>query len=177
MVVINLTAESEPWTADVRVVRVADATSVADVSSSFEFAKFADALVPLGRRVVEALTTHTAIRAQPGPTAYRVPDAVDFPNYLLRIEQLLAVRTAGMEGAGEHFLSGEREIIEGNIHQCVANPKNVTTRLLLARTVASMRKIRPQIVDEFEKKLEKLQAEHPLPEPAQRIVGRILRGE
>jgi hypothetical protein len=93
--------------------------------------------------------------------------------YLLRLEQLLAVRSSGRDGAAIGFLSGEHEILEGNLHQCVAVPHSVNVRVLLARTLLAMKRIRPEILPKFEARVRLLQKEHPLAEPAQGVVQRL----
>jgi len=95
--------------------------------------------------------------------------------YMLRLEQLLAIRCAAMDGVPAGFLSGEREIIAGNIQQCAACPDSVPARILMAQTVSTMNRVRPDIIPEFNEKLDLLQKEHPLAQPADGIVQRILK--
>ena len=57
-----------------------------------------------------------------------MPDVVYLANYLLRLEQLLAVRCAGMDGVSPAFLNGEREIIDGNLQLCLWCPDNVVKK-------------------------------------------------
>ncbi len=72
------------------------------------------------------------------------------------------------------FLSGERDIVDGNIQQCLNLPQNVPARLLLVQTLVAMKKIRPDILPEFRDKLALLQKEKPLSESANGVVQRIL---
>jgi hypothetical protein len=65
-------------------------------------------------------------------------------------------------------------LILGNIQLCLASPHNPTTRLLLAQTMLGMKRIRPDIVQEFKDRVIMLQAEHPLPERIHGVVQRIL---
>jgi hypothetical protein len=104
---------------------------------------------------------------------YTVPGGVDFPLYLLRLEQLLAARCSAIEGVSPGFLHGEREIVDGNIQQCLAAPGSVGVRILLAQTLSALKRVHPEILPEFKDKLALLQKEHPLPEPACGVVRRI----
>jgi hypothetical protein len=78
---------------------------------------------------------------------------------LLRLEQLLAVRSSTIDGVRSSFLSGEREIINGNLQLCLACPNNVSTRLMLVQTLSGLKKVRPDILPEFKDKLNLLQKE------------------
>jgi hypothetical protein len=103
-----------------------------------------------------------------------VPHDRSFADYMLRLEQLLAVRSANMDGAKSNFLSGEREILLGNIALCADQPSNVTVRILLAQTVLTMHNVAPVVVSEFRDRLFLLQRQSPLGEPAQTITQRMI---
>ncbi|WP_053244573.1 hypothetical protein [Achromobacter sp. DMS1] len=61
---------------------------------------------------------------------------------------MLAVRCHGAGDPREPGLNGEREILDGNLRQCLAHPHSVNARLLLARTLRAMEKARPQAAAE-----------------------------
>jgi hypothetical protein len=108
------------------------------------------------------------------PALFEQPSERWFLEYLVRLEQLLAVRCSALDGIDSRsFLSGEREIVDGNLRLCLENPRAVNVRLLLAQTVASLRGSRAEVVSEFGDRLALLQKEYPLPEPAQSIVTDI----
>jgi hypothetical protein len=79
-----------------------------------------------------------------------------------------------MDGVQPGFLSGEREIIEGNLHLCLAHPESQSVRILLAQTLLAMKKIRLDVVAEFRDKVELLQKQHPLPGAAQGVIDRLI---
>jgi hypothetical protein len=106
--------------------------------------------------------------------SYTMPTKEEFSQYLLRLEQLLAVRCACLEGTGPDFLVGAREIIEGNIYLCLSMPGSINARILLAQTVLAMNRARPGIIPEFRERLALLQRERPLGEKASAIVQRLL---
>ena len=72
-----------------------------------------------------------------------------------------------MDGVQSDFLSGEREILDGNLQLCLDCPDNIITRILLAQTLQSMKRVRPSIVQEFKDRILLLLEEKPLAEPAQ----------
>jgi hypothetical protein len=133
-------------------------------------------MLELSRQVQTWLAHEDAAILQPTPSVYVVPCGKDFPYYLLRLEQLLAVRCEAMqaEQAAAGTLSGEREILDGNLQLCLAHPRNTPVRVLMAQTFWTMKLARPDILPEFKQRVEKLQSEHPLSEPAQSVVQRIL---
>lgn len=128
-------------------------------------------LINLAHRLLAAVASE--LKTQ-GPTVlYNLPTGSEFPLYLLRLEQLLATRCAAIDGAHK-FISNEREIIDGKIQLCVASPKSIPARVLLAQTLVAMKRVRPEILPEFRDKLALLQKEKQLDEPAQMIVQRII---
>ncbi len=83
-------------------------------------------------------------------------------------------RCGGMDGTPSGFLSGEREILRGNIQLCLDCPRDVAPRILMAQTFLAMRRARPDILPEFKDTVTLLQKEHPLTEPVHGIVRRLL---
>ena len=122
------------------------------------------------------LAAEAKVKQQTISPLYRLPEADRLPDYLLREEQLLAVRCARMETAPPRFLHGEREIVEGNLQLCLACPQNVITRILLVQTLLSMQKVRPEVVKEFIDKVRWLQKEYPLSQQAHAAVEEMLVG-
>lgn len=108
------------------------------------------------------------------PSLYGVPSGPDFISYLVRLEQLLAVRCSALENVPVNFLSGERDILDGSLHLCLAHPKCVSLRILLLQTCLSMKRIRPDIAQEYLGKLEMLQREHPLRDHEKAATGEFL---
>jgi hypothetical protein len=67
-------------------------------------------------------------------------------------------------------LHGEREIIDGNLQLCLAYPHNATVRVLLLQTLDYMKKVRPEVVEEFRGKVEKLQREYGVGLAEERVI-------
>jgi hypothetical protein len=74
----------------------------------------------------------------------------------------------------ESCLSGERDILDENLRDCLAYPNSISARALMAQTFWTMKFARPEILPEFKERVAMLQREHALSEPAQSVVQRIL---
>jgi len=171
VVIVHLKTQLDPWIAEVRLVRTIDVKCLAEFSEELSPDKPATAMLALAHRLLAAIASELETHS---PTAlYGFPTGTEFSFYLLRLEQLLATRCAAMDGV-TGFLSGEREIIDGNIQLCVASPNCIPARVLLAQTLLAMKRVRDDVLPEFRDKLALLQNEKPLQEPAHTIVQRII---
>ncbi|ADW67362.1 tetratricopeptide repeat protein [Granulicella tundricola] len=160
VVSVHIDAEVEPWTADLAFVRTSDGTRIGELSQEFNVANPEEGLRALAAETIELL----GAASWSGDSAqYHVPDATDFTAYLQRLEQLLALRCAGMEGVPPQFLNGEREIMNGALDLARAEPHNMVARVLLIETLVAMRPIRPELAQEFAQQVEALATTHPLP--------------
>jgi hypothetical protein len=160
VVTVHVDAEVEPWTAMLAFIRTQDGTTIGELEKEFDHQKPEEGLAELADEVVELLGVLGTTQESP---AYEVPGPATFGSYLLRLEQLLAVRCANMDGVVPQFLNGETEILQGELDLCVAEPQNVPARLLLRATLGALAKVKPQAVEEFAGSFEKLTTEHPLP--------------
>lgn len=160
VVTVHLDAEVEPWTAELAFVRTSDGVRIGELQAEFAPESPDTGLPRLADEVVELLS---ALGPASAAAAYVVPEGAAFGAYLLRLEQLLAVRCASMDGVSTKFLNGEREILSGEAELCMAEPENVAVRLLLVETFGAMERARPEIAAEFRGTFERLIAERPLP--------------
>jgi Tetratricopeptide repeat. len=174
IITCHLKTQAEPWILELRLVRSIDGKCLGNLCGSFPSAEPQQAIPGIARQLLTLLAQQAEVEIQAPPPSYQVPAGANFPYYLLRLEQLLAVRCGGIDGVQAGFLNGEREIIDGNIQQCLACPDNVGTRILLAETLKAMKNVRPDILPEFKDKIESLQKEKPLAEPAHSVVQRII---
>jgi tetratricopeptide (TPR) repeat protein len=163
-----------PWEVQLRLIRTIDAECVATLEGSFSPSDPESGLLDLSRRMITTLAKHTQAEISRPSTFYQVPGSKQLSEYLLRIEQLLAIRCAVAENQGPDSLSGVREILDGMIGLCLSCRSNAVVRILLAETVLAMRRIRPDVAAEFKEKVERLQKESQLSDPAQAIVQWIL---
>lgn len=173
-VITHLKPIAEPWAVELRLIRTIDATCLGTLEVSFPMPNPEQGLPDLASQLLALLAQEADVESEPTPPAYQVPGAPDFAYYLLRLEQLLAVRCGGMEGTRESFLSGERDILDGNLQLCLNHPQNTTVRILLAQTLLAMKRVRPDILPEFKERLAMLQKEHSLPEPAHAVIQRLI---
>jgi tetratricopeptide (TPR) repeat protein len=153
VVTVHIDAEVEPWTAMLAFIRASDGTRIGELEAEFSPDE-PGGLKQLAEEVVELLSVLGPATASP---AYVVPE--HFGSYLVRLEQLLAVRCASMENASPQFLNGEHEILQGQLDLCLAEPANVPARLLLENTFEAMEKIRPKVASEFAEKIDALKKE------------------
>ena len=172
-VLTHIKAIGDSWTVELRLVQTIDAKCVGELSISFPATKPEEGLLLLKKQLLNLLERHAEVELVPAPNAYQLPGAPHFGDYLVRLEQLLAVRCAGMDGM-KNGLNGEREIIDGNLQLCLDSAENVTARILLAQTLLAMKKVRPDVLREFKEKIALLQKEKKLPEPAQGVVQRLI---
>ena len=173
-VTAHLNVQKEPWRLELRLLRTIDGACIGVLERNFSMASPESVIPALMDEILTLLQAETGAVVLPPPSAYAVPAGQSFSYYLLRLEQLLATRCSAMDGAQPGFLSGEREIIDGNLHLCLAHPDSQPVRILLAQTLLAMKRIRPDVVAEFRDKAELLQKQHPLPGAAQGVIDRLI---
>lgn len=174
IVTTHLKTQTEPWTAEVRLIQADGEKCLSQHTVSLSSASPTAGVLRLAQELLDALNCEAGIRMHPVPPAYALPEEAGFPYYLLRLEQLLAVRCSNIDGVAPGFLNGARDIIDGNIDLCLQTPQSINVRLLLAQTLLSMKHNRPDILTEFAERVRLLQNEHPLSEEAQGIVQGII---
>lgn len=174
LVVTHLNNQSDEWAVDLRVLNTVDRQCIGRLSEPLSFVDPTPAVRRIADGLLELLKKHTNIQMNASAEKYLLPKTSYFPSYLLRLEQLLAVRCAGIDNVSSGFLNGEREIIDGSLLQCLDAPTSVNTRLLFAQTVRAMKTARPDILPEFVERIALLQKDHALPEPAHGVVQEIL---
>lgn len=174
VVISHLKTREQPWTVEMRLIRTSDGKCLGQFSESFAWAQLPDTVLHLAQNLLDWLKHEPEIKPQTVPAAYALPATQHLSNYLIRLEQLLAVRCSCMDDVPRGFLNGEREIIEGHLQQCLQTPYSVSVRLLFAQTLFAMNYVRPDIMPEFREQVNLLQEEHPLIESAQSVVQAII---
>jgi tetratricopeptide (TPR) repeat protein len=172
IITVHLKCRQESWDVELRLLQVSNGACIDTLSTSFA-PENPETILHLGDNLLERLSEKCGVYKRRPEPLYQVPTGQNFSSYLLRLEQTLAVRCSSMTEVQKGFLSGEREIINGNIQLCLSCPQNVTTRLLLAKTLVAMKKSHPDILPEFKDKVNSLQTDHPLPEPTHGIIQNI----
>lgn len=174
IVVTHLAAKSHPSQIKFRLLRCIDGSLLDSGSFPLDASNLEPSFRQLANRLLSTLCQQAQVEPIHQPSVYQVPHGPNFNDYQLRIEQALAVRASGMDDTRPDFLSGQREIILGNVLLCLNEPQNVTTRVLLVETLARMKKVHPQVVAELRDKVQKLEREHPLAEPAQSVIETMM---
>ncbi|MFZ5496732.1 MAG: hypothetical protein ACOZE5_15540 [Verrucomicrobiota bacterium] len=168
--VLHIDGGTTPWTASLRLLRTIDGSLLGTASTAVTPETSEHAFNHLSGELQKLVVAHAQVHPSISPGFYQVPAGSDFAVYQLRLEQELAVSFAATDGLKGGFLSGEREIILGNLQLCVNHPRNATTRLLLVQTLTHMNKARPDVVAELRDKIALLQKEKPLAEPVHALV-------
>ena len=162
VVVTHVKAQQSPWSATMRLLRCSDGKCVFQ-KEAFVTPDRTDLLgVELAIELQRALAEHAGTKP-PAASEYLPPAPPQLGSYMLRLEQLLAVRCATSVKA----LHGIREIVDGCLHLCLDLPDSVLLRTLLADVIARVRNVRPDVIEEYAERLALLEQEHPLSEPAQ----------
>jgi tetratricopeptide (TPR) repeat protein len=174
VVILFLKPSSEPWSAELRLVQTIDAKCLGTVTASFPSAQPEAGVPALANQLIALLQEHAEVQPLAPPPQYQAPVTAWFGSYLLRLEQLLAVRCASMDDVPSGSLSGEREIVDGNLQLCLEYPQNVGIRILFVQTLLAMKRARPAVVAEYREKVARLQREKPLPEPAHSVLQRLI---
>lgn len=174
VVTLHLKSAQEPWSVDVRVLRVQDERLLRSFSHTLDETRLEASIPKLtGDLIASLVDQNLAQSVEPSPL-YKVPEGCHFADYLLRLEQLLALRCASMETTPRGFLNNEREIIEGNIGLCADYPHNFTLRLLLAKSLLALSRVRPDIMPEFETKLAVLGRDQPMDAECQKVIDAVI---
>lgn len=174
LVTIHLKCQSTPWQVEARLIRISDGVCLRELSGGIDIdAPFAD-VTTLATQLLTSLHKDAHIALSAGSDLYKVPNGAQFSYYLLRLEQLLAVRCAANNLSTSSFLSGERAIIDGNLQLCLEFPANAVTRILLAQTLTSMKQMRPEVLVEFKDRVKLLEEKWPLQGIAGETVRRVI---
>ena len=143
-----------------------EAVDLADVSVQFAFDDIGALATELWSRLQPALAAVIGPATEPPSPRYTLPAAAQLSNYLLRLEQLLAVRCAAAVAKEHYNLSGEREILRGMLALAVAEPQCLPARLLLNDCLLRFHGMRPEIAAEFREQATLLQTRYPLADQA-----------
>lgn len=171
---LHLRTTTTPWSLEVRLLRTIDGALLASTALSLASQPPGALFTQVAETVLGLLLEHAELATLPAPESYVIPHPADIGEYTLRLEQALAVAMATLPAAEGGSLNREREIISGMLQLCLAEPRNLPARLLLVQTLTNLRKVRPQVVAEFQEKVTLLQQEHPLPLPAQGVIQRMV---
>lgn len=161
MISVVINEFSEKWNIVLRLLSVSDASCLAEIQGDAIPDNPGPAVTQLAERMITLLIRHTGILAITPPLWYQVPAALVFNDYLLRLEQQLAVFLS-QEKKQPDNLSGEREMLDGILQLAVNNSRNPLVRIVLVRTLYHLNNVRPDIVAEYKDKILLLQKNYPI---------------
>ncbi len=172
----HVDTRAQTWVATAKLARAADGTELGAVRAEFPAGQPEYGMLALASSL-QRLLERQGVGSQPAPAVYQVPETGALANYLLRLEQLLILRSAATAEEEMRPASGEREVMEGVLGLALQQPANPTVRALMAATAMTMWRVRPEIAEEFEDRLELLGREQPLGEPLDGILFAMVTDE
>ena len=172
-VVTHLQAVGAVWRVEARLVRTSDSTVLGMTIAEVAPKAPEDGVRGLVGELLALLQREAGLVLAAPPAEYQVPTGRDFGLYLLRLEQLLAVRCNTMIDGAPGFFGGEREVLDGALHLCLTQPENIPARLIFAQLLRQLVPGRPQVVAEYRAKVQLLQKDKPLPGVAGAIIERL----
>jgi tetratricopeptide (TPR) repeat protein len=155
-------ATRDLWKLGLRLLRTSDRRRVANLSIETVPENPGAAVDHLAGKLTALLAEHAGVEGLMAPSWYQVPVGEDASDYLLRLEQQLAVASAHSDRLSGKGLTGEREILDGVLQLCVRLNANHLVRMLFIETLRHMRKTRPEVVAEFKDRIELLRRDHPI---------------
>jgi hypothetical protein len=162
VIAVTLDATQSLWNLGLRLVRREDGHRIAEARVEAAAQNAGPAVERLAGKLLKLLAKHARVQASPAPTWYQIPVGQDSSDYLLRLEQQLAVACMHLDFLKGGGLSGERELLDGILQLCVRQPTNLTVRMIFAQTLRQIQKVRSEILPEYREKIDLLQRDHPI---------------
>ena len=160
---VHLRLAGAEATLDLRVLGVGESIEVLrELSVPLLWENVGQTATRLSESMELALEQHIGKAVGEAPARYIVPEEAALGDYLLRLEQLLAVRCAMVEGNGVRFLSGTREIVRGTFDMVLRTPTSLPARLILLGTLRGLQKVEPEVAAEFSDQAKLLEKRYPL---------------
>jgi tetratricopeptide (TPR) repeat protein len=173
VVVTHMAAPTDAAAVELRMVRTIDAHCLGRFSVTCKFTDPQEGVRKLANLLLALIAEHGLAERSAAPDFYKLPDGEQVNNYLLRLEQLLAIRCAAVDDKDADFLYGTRGIVDGNLQLSLHYPQNPLLRFLLAQTLRSLRHVQPEVVAEFQPKITMLQRQYPLAVPFKGIAQKL----
>lgn len=159
---VMLNTINPEWEVSVDAIHRLSRTSIGKIITKVVPENPGPTILQLGNDVTEVLVNRAGVNVIPTPEWYVMPDEIASSNYLLRLEQQLAVACENLDFLQGGALQGEHEIIDGILQLSAGAPTNKTFRMIFSETLRQMKKLHPNVVAEFREKVILLQKEHPL---------------
>ena len=159
VVLMHINARSVPWQMQFSLWAGAEGIKMSDWEEPIDVRNPAAAVTA---SLITLIRSLGSIKTSETPEELATPPQQHLPQYLVAIEQSLAVSTANIETNSDNPLFAERSIVDNLLSLAVAMPGSARTRCLLLNTLEKEARRRPDIVREYSEKLHRLQKEHPL---------------
>jgi tetratricopeptide (TPR) repeat protein len=160
LVLTHLRCDETPWRLEARLIRVSDGSCIETTAARFDQSNFNE-VFDVARMLPAWLSKNAGIIHAEPSGRYLPPGESNRGDYLLRLEQLLALRCANIDGAKES-VSGVREMIQGFLELCLRSPNSVNARFILAQGLSYLQNVEPSVTSEFASRVRLLQKEKPL---------------
>jgi tetratricopeptide (TPR) repeat protein len=161
IVFLHISAVSEPWNAELKLFDYNEKKLMGSWELSLDPEKAALTIKKELADLFNKLRKAADLASQTNDL-FLPPDEKQLASYISSLEQALAVVCATDLHNTDSFLYSERSIIDALFHLVASQPANVPARLLLMSTLLKESKRRPNIVQEYCKKIELLQKQIPL---------------
>jgi hypothetical protein len=171
---VTVDTTGPPWKIALSLVRQANGRRLSEASFEAVAENPGPTIERLAETLIQMMLAHDGVKRAPSPPWYELPPGQDASDYLLRLEQQLAVACMHFEFLKGAALHGERELLDGILQLCVRQPANLTVRMVLAQTLRQMKKVRPEILSEYREKVALLQRNHLLVGDAATLVAKAI---
>lgn len=170
---VTLDTTRPQWQLALRLLRIADGQRIAEAQVDVDSNNPGPSVELLAEKLIKVLVEQARITTTPAPDWYLIP-AGNSIDYLIRLEQQLAVACAQFGYGTGGGLSGEHGILDSVLQLCLHQPTNQLVRMIFVQTLRHMQKARPEILLEYKEKIDLLQRSHPLMgEVGQRVTQAI----
>ena len=157
-----INATQSIWKLNLWIVRCTDGQRLEGKTVDTPIENIGLAVEQLSEILNQWLVAHAGVHKMSPPDWYQKLPQQDEQDYLVRLEQQLAVLCKHFEAKDDVSLFNEREILNGTLQLCVRQPLNPRVRMLYAQTLRQMKKARAEIVPEYKDKTERFQKKNPL---------------
>ncbi|MBI5779079.1 MAG: hypothetical protein HZA49_06445 [Planctomycetes bacterium] len=160
IVAVNFDATQLKWKMILRLLRVSDCVRVAEEQIEADPLNPGPAIELLAQTLQQLLAKYAGVHITAHPQWYQNLSGPDLSDYLLRLEQQLAVICKNLDFLEGGGLFGEHEIIDGVLQLCLSQPASQLVRMVLAQTLRQMSKLHPELISEYKDKINLLQRTH-----------------
>jgi hypothetical protein len=166
---LHVDARQTSWTMRLELIVATDGAAIGMWDQPIDLQRLQSTAAGALENVIKAVGV---VRQSPESDELMAPPPERLAQYLVALEQALAVGAANVEDPGNSILYEERSIFDNLLSLAVDTPACIRTRCLLLNTLEKEARRRPDIAREYREKIQRLQKEHPLKAgPASNLVA------